>query len=289
MELLRGIASEVRIAAADATDTEGTASLQMAGRAVVVAVASAKCPIHDGDEIIAAGCAQGTALAALAYYNVSRGCVNKTPYDIAPRGLALSLAIVVLWAGSTADDWTVRAACIGAGSVLVILTAVSLLSLVRNLRAEFRVRSAALQAVRGIARNVARSADGDAAPAEPTTLVEVAGRIVEFPAGCAIRDGDEVVVVGAPVGPVLAAMACHNITRSAPSVTVAGIAPAVAIFSVFAIVLVAAWSGFGMTDFALLVTRFIVLWLALGLGYQAFDRLFRWQLSRQAQRQLRRG
>jgi hypothetical protein len=183
----------------------------------------------------------------------------------------------------------VRAACIGAGSVLVVLVVVSLLSLVQNLRAEFLVRCAALQTVRGIAINVAPSAEGTAAPTESVTLMEVAGRVVEFPAGCAIRGGDEVIVVGAPVGPVLAAMACHDITRSALSMTMAGIVPAVVIFAVFAIVLAAAWSGFGMTDFELLVTRFVVLWLAFGLGYQALDRWFRWLLGRQAQQRLERG
>ncbi len=292
MELISGITRNVR----SSTTGVDTLDLDLGGRDVRLEKVAEKSLVQDGDELIVAGRQEAGAVVGYAYRNITQGygCRASCKSDGFQGVLTLLFFAGGAWAAFDVQSeialflWTQRVLYSGLAVLFAVFTIVHIISIVEKFLAGFRVNRAAIETVRGTARNVRHSQNNCTAYFD----VDACHIELAMPRKIVIANGDEVIVAGQRAGGILAGMDYRNVTRGVVgrNWTVAGfLSRLLLIGMVLAAVIMGLW--FGSDDAAI----FIALRRALGLAFTmgilvlALDRFFSWRIDLEAWRRVRAG
>ena len=293
MELVSGIARNVRASAG-----ADTLNLDLGGRDVRL-----ENPEHDSrrvqddDKLIVAGNQESGTVVGYAYRNITQGYwCRASCRDNAFQGvLTLIFSLGAGWAAFDAQSeiplflWTQRVVFLALALLFGVFTITLVIIIVEKFLAGFRVNRAALETLRGSARNVRLSTDRSGAYLDiDASRVE----LLFMPRKIVIANDDEVVVVGQRVGDVLTGMSYRNVTRgiSGRSWTVVGLLSTLLWIGVLlAFLITGLWFGGDEAAIFIAIRRALALALMMATLVFALDRFFRWRLDLEAWRRVRAG
>lgn len=293
MELISGIAGNVR-----GSGGADTLNLDLGGRDVrLEKPAHDGRSVEDGDKLIVAGNQEAGTVVGYAYRNITQGYWCRASYrDNAFQGvLTLIFSLGAGWAAFDAQSeiplllWTQRVAFFALALLFAVFTGTLVVIIVEKFLAGFRVNRAALETLRGSARNVRLSTDGSGAYLDiDASRVE----LLFMPRKIVMADDDEVVVVGQRVGNVLTAISYRNVTRGVGgrSWTVVGLLSTLLWIGVLlAFVMTGLWFGGEEAAIFIAIRRSLALAFMMAILVFALDRFFRWRLDLEAWRRVRAG
>src|SRR5215475_6419497 len=157
MELISGIARNVRNSAtgADALDFD------LGDRDVRLEKLAEESLVQDGDELIVGGRQKDHVVVGYAYRNITQGygCRASCKNDGFQGLLTLLFLVATSWAAFELFLWTQRVLYFGLALLFAVFTIVHIISIMEKFLAGFRVNQAAIETVRGTARNVRHSKD----------------------------------------------------------------------------------------------------------------------------------
>jgi hypothetical protein len=291
MELISGIARNVR----SSTTGADTLDLDLGGRDVRLEKVAQKSLVQDGDGLIVAGRRDAGAVVGYAYRNITQGygCRASCHSDGFQGVLTLLFFVGGAWAAFDAQSeiplflWTQRVLYSGLALLFAVFTIVHIISIVEKFLAGFRVNRAAIETVRGPARNVRHSNGNCTAYFD----VDVCHIELAMPCKIVIANGDEVVVAGQRAGQILAGMDYRNVSQGVigRSWSVSGFLSRLLIGVMLASVIMGLW--FGSDDAAIFIAlrRALALAFTMGILVLALDRFFRWRVDLEAWRRVRAG
>jgi hypothetical protein len=304
MELISGIARNVRDSAG-----AGTINLDLDGRDVRLEKLADESPEEDGDDLIVAeqqevkegdhmivaGQQKAGTFVGYAYRNITQGYGRRASCrnDAFQALLTLFISIGAFWYSFDAHSdialffWIQRVTFFAFALLFAVCTVVLVIIIVEKFLAGFRVNRAALETLRGAARNVCLSTDRCGA------YLDIDARCVELLMArkIAIADDDEVIIVGQRTADVLTGFSYHNLTRGVAGRRWTVIGPMWTLLWMGALLASVTGLWFGEEDAAI----FIVIRRALALAFMmailvfALDRFFRWRLDWEAWRRVRAG
>jgi hypothetical protein len=307
MELIRGIAGNVR----DSTGA-GTIDLDIDGRDVRLEkraddnreddgadrdhlMVARQQEVKAGDDLIVAGQQKAGAVVGYAYRNITQGYGRRASCrnDAFQALLTLFISIGAFWYSFAAHSdiplffWIQRVTFFAFALLFAVCTVVLVIIIVEKFLAGFRVNRAALETMRGTARNVRLSTD-------------CCGAYLDIDAHCvglfmarkiAIADGDEVIIVGQRTGDVLTGFSYHNLTRGVAGRRWTVVGPMWTLLWMGALLASLTGLWFGGEDAAIFIAirRALALAFMMAILVFALDRFFRWRLDWEAWRRVRAG
>jgi hypothetical protein len=301
METLSGVAREPQT---QAIEQKTTLRFKVDGSSVELepARAARSCPIREGDDVMVVGRAQSDEVTALAYWNRSLGCVARASCGqhmtegvlCLLTGIAMLVVAWMLPNDIAFLKWAGRVGGTAVAALFWLFTEVHFQAIRTTFRAEFSLMRAALETVRGIARDVEytqqRSPRGRLAS---KISMKLDGRPVElhrFPAAT-LAEGDDVVVAGKQRGGVLIGTAYRNFTRSRAK-AITGVTPVIVATVLLAGVagfLYLGWSSQNASgpDLADWLRWPFGLVLAIAIVYETAEPFYAWTVRRKAYRRMR--
>jgi hypothetical protein len=288
MKLISGTARNVRRAAG----TEAL-TLDLDGHGVHLDTGESSLA-EDGDDLIVAGPQEAGVVIGYAYRNITRGHGHRASCQEDAKNWVVSVLFFALgiWAAlSPPSDllplpWTQHIA----GSVFALGWAIGIIrvtiTIAQKFLAWFRVNCAAIETVKGKARNVRLSQDHRAAHFD----VDAHQVKLEMPGEIVIADGDEVAVAAQRAGAVLVGMDYSNMTRSAGGRSWMAFRPLSQLLLHCVLLVTVVSGGFGVNHapaIFVLLGRVLSFVLVTGILISALDRFFRWRLTLEASRRAR--
>jgi hypothetical protein len=302
METLSGVARELQT---QTIEKKTMLRFKVDGRSVELEPARAArcCPIREGHDVTLVGHANGDRVTALAYWNRSLGCIARASCggELTQGVLCLLTGVAMLVVAWILPNdiaflkWAGRVGGTAVAALFYLFTEAYFHTIRTTFRAEFSLMRAALETVRGIARDVEyseqRSPRGRLQASQ--IRMKLDGRPVElrgFPAATLV-EGDDVVVAGRQRGGALMGTAYRNFTRSRAE-AITGVGPVIVAPLLLAGVagfLYLGWSGQSASgpDLADWLRWPFGLVLAIAVVYETAEPIYEWTLRRQAFRRMR--
>src|SRR5215470_13458108 len=280
----------------NAAEQKAALSFTVDGRTVELEPArkARRCPIHEGDEVMVTGHAKGNHVTALAYRNLSLGCVARASsgQEMVEGTLCLFFSVALLVFSWTLQNdialinWVGRIGGVATAALFLLFADSHLRSVGTTFQAEFSLMRTTLDTVRGIARNVERCDQRSPKGRLQATKIRMTlnGQPVELSgfANAIMGEGDEVAVVGEQRRGVVIGTAYRNFTRSnAQAITGLGnVLTAAMLLLGIAAFLAWGWSSRSASgpDISDWLRWPFCLLLGIAIAYNAAEPFYEWKL-----------